>query len=86
MFSMTGKVYELLLRDNILDLQKAIDICRAQELKCKQTKEMAETHIIDKVTASGQKSVGETGGSQHSQDIGDTWGSRRPQDLESSWC
>ena len=66
-FSMTEKVQELLLREKTLDLQKAVDICRAHELTSKQTKEMAGAHI-DKVTSSRHKSVGETGGSQHSQD------------------
>ena len=58
---------ELLLREKKLDLQKAVDICRAHELSSKQTKEMAGAHI-DKVTSSRHRSVGETGGSQHPQD------------------
>ena len=58
---------ELLLHEKTLDLQKAVNICRAHELTSKQTKEMAGAHI-DKVTSSRHKSVGETGGSQHSQD------------------
>ena len=63
-FSVTDKVQELLLREKTLDLQKAVDICRAHELTTKQTKEMAGAHI-DKVTSSRHRSVGETGGSQH---------------------
>ena len=47
-FSVTDKVQELLLREKTLDLQKAVDICRAHELTSKQTKEMAVAHI-DKV-------------------------------------
>ena len=66
-FSVTDKVQELLLREKTLDLQKAVDICRAHELNSKQTKEMAGAHI-DKVTSSHHRSVGETGGNQHSQD------------------
>ena len=66
-FSVTDKVQELLLREKTLDLQKAVDICRAHELSSKQTKEMAGAHI-DKVTSSRHRSVGETGGNQHSQD------------------
>ena len=67
MFSVTEKVQELLLCKKTLDLQKAVDICRAHELTSKQTKEMAGAHI-DKVTSSRHRSVGETGGTQHSQD------------------
>ena len=66
MFSVTDKVQELLLRGTTLDLQNAVDLCRAQELTSKQTKEMIGAHI-DKVTSSRHRSVGETGGSQHPQ-------------------
>ena len=44
-FSMTDKVQALLLRQKPLDLQKAIDICRAYELTSKETKEMAGVGI-----------------------------------------
>ncbi|KAK7107438.1 hypothetical protein V1264_015748 [Littorina saxatilis] len=50
-FSVTGKVQELLLRERQLDLQKAVDICRVFELTAKQTKEMSEASAhVDKVT------------------------------------
>ena len=48
-FPVTDKVQELLLREKTLNLQKAVDICRAHELTSKQTKEMAGAHI-DKMT------------------------------------
>ena len=48
-FSAVGKMKELLLREKTLDLQRAIEICRAYEIKSKQTQEMAVTQI-DKVT------------------------------------
>ena len=67
MFSVTEKMQELLLREKKLNLQKAVDICRAHELSSKQTKEMAGAHT-DQVTSSRHRSVGETGGSQHPQD------------------
>ena len=66
-FSVTDKVQELLLREKTLDLQKAVNICRAHELTSKQMKEMAGAHT-DQVTSSRHRSVGETGGSQHPQD------------------
>ena len=47
--SVTDKVQELPLREKALDLQKAVDVCRAHELTSKQTKEMAGAHI-DKMT------------------------------------
>lgn len=48
-FSVTGKMQELLLRERELTLQKAIDICRAFETTRKQTQEMSVSHV-DKVT------------------------------------
>ena len=48
-FSATGKMQELLLREKTLDLQKTIDICRAHELTSKTTKEMSAAQV-DKVT------------------------------------
>ena len=51
-FSVEGKMQELLLREKTLDLQKAIDICRSYEITSKQKKEMQTQHI-DKVEAKG---------------------------------
>ena len=57
MFSVTDKVQELLLREKTLDLQTAVDICRAHELTSKHAKEMAGAHI-DKLISSRHRSVG----------------------------
>ena len=40
-FSVTGKVQELMLREKTRDLQRAIDICRAYEVTSKQAQEIA---------------------------------------------
>jgi hypothetical protein len=48
-FSATGKMKELLLREKTLDLQRAIEICRAYEMTSKQTQEMTALQV-DKVT------------------------------------
>ena len=44
-FSTTGKMQELLLREQKLDLPKAVDICRAYEMTSKQTKEISEAQV-----------------------------------------
>ena len=41
-FTVTGKLQELLLREDDLDLVKAIKICRAYEQSNKQVKEMRQ--------------------------------------------
>ena len=52
-FTHTGKLQELLLRETDLTLGKAIDICRAFEHSAKQVKEMsASSQKINKVTSS----------------------------------
>ena len=49
-FSVEGKMQELLLREKDLDLKKAVDICRSYEITSKQKKEIQTQHI-DKVEA-----------------------------------
>ena len=51
-FSASGKLQELLLRDTHLTLGTAIDICRAFELTHRQVKEMNPDSMIDKVNVS----------------------------------
>lgn len=50
-FSVTGKLRELLLRESQLDLKRAIEICRAYELTSKHVREMSSNQAqkIDKV-------------------------------------
>ena len=51
-FSVSGKLQELLLRETSLDLKKAIEICRAFEITSRNKKEMnasSEAQKIDKV-------------------------------------
>ncbi|CAC5382385.1 unnamed protein product [Mytilus coruscus] len=53
-FSVTGKLQELLLREDKINLDKAIKICRAYEQSNKHVKELREstnsTHTVNKVT------------------------------------
>jgi hypothetical protein len=44
-FTVTGKMQELLLREKKLDLLKIIDICHAFEITSRQQREMAAVHI-----------------------------------------
>ena len=53
-FSVEGKMQELLLREKDLDLKKAVDICRSYEITSKQKKEIQTQHI-DKVEAKEKK-------------------------------
>ena len=48
-FSATGKMKELLLREKTLDLQRTIEICHAYEMTSKQAQKMTVTQV-DKVT------------------------------------
>ena len=51
-FSVSGKLQELLLRETNLDLKKAIETCRAFEITSQNKKEMStssEAQKIDKV-------------------------------------
>ena len=53
-FSVEGKMQELLLREKDLDLKKAVDICRSYEITSQQKKEIqAQQQHIDKVEAKG---------------------------------
>ena len=51
-FSTTGKLQELLLRETTLDLNRAIDICQAFEATKKYAKEMCSVQDINKVNYS----------------------------------
>ena len=54
-FSASGKLQELLLRDTNLTLGTAIDICRAFEMTHRQVKEMNPDSMIEKVNVSKTK-------------------------------
>ena len=55
MFSASGKLQELLLRDTILTPGIAIDICRGFEIPHRQVKEMNPSSMIEKVNVSKTK-------------------------------
>ena len=53
-FSVSGKLQELLLRESNLDLKKATEICRLFEITSRAKKEMSppsEGYPIDKIEA-----------------------------------
>ena len=52
-FTAKGKLQELLLREDKIDLEKAIKICRAYEQSNKHVKELRETptHTVNKVSS-----------------------------------
>ena len=54
-FSASGKLQELLLRDTNLTIGIAIDICRAFEMTHRQVKEMNPDSMIEKVNVSKKK-------------------------------
>ena len=57
-FSVSGKLEELLLRDSNLDLKKATEICRVFKITSWAKKEMSppsEGYPIDKIEAQHQK-------------------------------
>ena len=57
-FSASGKLQELLLRESNLDLKKATEICRAFEITSRAKNEMSppgEGYPIDKIEAQRQK-------------------------------
>ena len=57
-FSVSGKLQELLLRESNLDLKKATEICRAFEITSRAKKEMSppsERYSIDKIEAQHQQ-------------------------------
>ena len=52
-FTVTGKLQELLLREDKIDLEKTIKICRAYEQSNRHVKELRETnptHSVNKVS------------------------------------
>lgn len=77
-FSVTGKLQELLLRDDDLDLAKAVKLCRAFEQSNKQAREFRDQSATPKVNAVMYNNKKKTPQTPHSSKTVSRSGYRKP--------
>lgn len=75
-FTMTGKLQELLLREDNLTLEKAIKICRALEQSNRHVKEIRDIVKVNKVTSTSRKPQAQKGPPKYKQ----TWNTPAKKD------